>query len=137
MTGVVRASEYKQTIILARAVVVHPVALRQSTGNNIMATISINFFRFFPPSSLFLKEGVLKSNILFSESYIFMNLGFILLLLVSWKYKGVPQSSDRYKLKTQLENDNTRIRLGVSTLSQVVFRLTLLVYAYNWKKIPA
>ena len=66
-----------------------------------------------------------------------MNFGFILLLLVSCECKGASQSSDRYKLKTYLGNNDTKIIQAGFTFGQVVFQLTLLLYVYNLQKFSA
>ena len=64
----------KFKIILAQAAALQSVAVRRSTGNDVVATIfTIIFFQFFQfssisPSRPFLIEGVLGSKNLFSES---------------------------------------------------------------------
>ena len=58
--------------LLARAAALQSVAVRRSTGNDVVATISavIFFFSFslFSPSRPFLIDGVLGSKNLFSKS---------------------------------------------------------------------
>ena len=57
--------------LLARAAALQSVAVRRSTGNDVVATISAIIFHFTifsPPSRPFLIEGVLGSKNLFSES---------------------------------------------------------------------
>ena len=63
-------SDYSK-FILARAAALQSVAIRRSTDNDVVATISavifFSFFHFFSPSRPFLIEGVLGSKTLFSE----------------------------------------------------------------------